>query len=531
MTEVDLLVVGGGPAGAVAAATGARTGLSVMLVEPAGHPRPRVGESLLPGIIPILRDIGALAKVEAAGFARKTGATHWRWGTTPRWDQWFAVADAYDHAWLVERGRFDQLLFQHAIESGAQLTTSAVDTLVWEGERLVGARLRDGREIRARLTIDGSGATALVAHARGSREPIEGLQHEALWAHWEGAGRLPPPRHEQAWFLAGATHWLWMFPLSPALTSIGVVRLHREVLDGTRADYEAIVHADAELMAVLGPQARRVGPVRRERDWSYRVREVAGPGYMLVGDAAGFIDPVLSTGVHLAMHSGWHAARTAIEVLAGGRDEDSALAGYAEHHRGIFEDLLSLVRYYYELERDADDYFWESKRLLQRHALPLRPRKAFIVLTSGLVGNLALDELQAEGDARRRALVAGDTGDQAGSTAPRSFFAVHLQVTMEDERPADLFVVAEPADPAQPALFRTRGLDINAITPRHGNDPISDPRFEPLLRRIGTLLGELDTLHEGPIEARWSRMRPGLADALRELEAGSGVKVLRVFGE
>jgi flavin-dependent dehydrogenase len=524
--RAEVLVLGGGPAGATAAATLARAGVDVRLVEPAGHPRPRVGESLLPGIIPILRDIGALAKIEAAGFARKTGATHWRWGKTPKWDQWFSVADAYDAAWLVERGRFDEILFSHALEQGARLETSPVATLTWDEGRLGGVALRDGREIAARLVIDATGAAALVARARETREEIEGLRHEALWAHWERAGRLPPPRHEQAWFLAAPSHWIWMFPLSDTRTSIGVVRLHRAELDGTTADYEAIVRGDADLMGVLGSEARRVGPVRRERDWSYRVREVGGPGFLLVGDAAGFIDPVLSTGVHLAMHSGWHAAKTAIEVVQGGRVEAEAIAAYARHHRGIFEDLLSLVRYYYDLGRTADDYFWESKRLLERHTRPLGPRKAFIMLTSGLVGNLALDELAAEGDARRRAEIEGHAPGQGDALA---FFAIHLRVEIGEPRPADVFIVAEPTDRSEPALFRTRGLDVNAITPRHGSDPISDLRFAPILREIGALFTRLDTLDEATLRERFDAMRPQLAQALPQLDRAA--EIVRVFGE
>lgn len=521
--RAEVLVVGGGPAGSTAAAALARAGIDVVLVEPGPHPRPRVGESLLPGIIPILADIGALPAIEAAGFQRKTGATHWRWGTTPKWDQWFSVADAYDAAWLVERGRFDEILFRHALAQGSRHATRPVAALRWDEGRLAGVALRGGGRIDARIVVDASGAAALVASERGTREEIEGLRHECLWAHWDGAGRLPPPRHEQAWFLAAPSHWIWMFPLSPTRTSVGVVRLHRERLDGTTADYEALVRADPDLMAVMGSGARRVSAVRRERDWSYRVREVAGPGFMLAGDAAGFIDPVLSTGVHLAMHSGWHAARTAIDVERHGRSEAEATAAYAAHHRGIFEDLLSLVRYYYDLGRTADDYFWESKRLLERHARPLGPRKAFIMLTSGLVGNLALDEVVAHAQARRHAEIEGH------ASAPAEFFAIHLRLEVGEARRADVFVVAEPTDAAQPALVRTRGLDINAITPRHGSDPISDPRFAPLLRRLGSLFTALDTSADAPLGTRFEAMRGGLSRALAELP--SGVEVVRVFGQ
>ena len=109
----DLIVVGGGPAGSTAAAIAALRGLSVLLLEAGRHPRAHVGESLLPGIIPILDEMGALEAVRAAGFRRKTGSTHHGWGQTPRWDLWLRDSEAYDHAWLVERARFDADLCVH----------------------------------------------------------------------------------------------------------------------------------------------------------------------------------------------------------------------------------------------------------------------------------------------------------------------------------------------------------------------------------------------------------------------------------
>src|SRR5688572_9785 len=118
-TQHDLIVVGGGPAGSAAAAIAARAGLDVLLLEADQHPRRHIGESLLPGIIPILDEMGALEDVRNAGFTVKTGATHWNWGITQEWDLWFRDNDDYDHAWLVERARFDELLFKAAVRAGA----------------------------------------------------------------------------------------------------------------------------------------------------------------------------------------------------------------------------------------------------------------------------------------------------------------------------------------------------------------------------------------------------------------------------
>lgn len=547
MTEPspEVLVIGGGPAGSTAAAIAARAGLRVLLLEAGSHPRPHVGESLLPGIIPILQDIDALAAVQAAGFGRKTGATHRNWGRTPQWDLWFADSDAYDEAWLVERDRFDAILFDAARRAGAEVHEHAVvRELHWDGDRLAAVtwapRGEAPRTLEPALVIDASGQRSLVAEARGLRTPIEGLRHEALWAHWEDAGRLPAPRAHQAFFVAEPRCWLWLFPLSDRRTSVGVVRLDREELTGTTRDYDEAIAKSEIMRTVLGAAARRVTPVRRERDWSYRVDPVAGPGWLLVGDAAGFIDPVLSTGVHLAMHSAWHAGRTAAALLREG--DVAAAAGYAAHHRELFDDLLRMVRFYYQQNVHAEDYFWESKRILMRRELSLRPDKAFVVLTSGLVQNLALrarDEAHAASRAARVDATAtapslaspiAATDDAGADPDELGFLCIHLRHAPAGEPPSSLYVLVEPRDPAARALFRTRNWHVNAIAPRHGNDPVSVPALGPALRSIGTLVDRLDTIPDEPLAGFWRRVRGELVPRLAGLLPGE-LALVRIFGE
>lgn len=537
--QVDLVVVGGGPAGSSAAAIAARAGLRVLLLEAGHHPRPHVGESLLPGVIPVLQEMGALEAVESAGFEQKTGSTHWGWGRTPAWDLWFEQTEAYDHAWLVERSRFDEILVEAARRSGAEVREgAAVRRLSWEGERLRGAewsdRARGARQrAEAAMVVDASGRAALVARDLGLGSHIEGLKHRALWAHFEGCGRLPAPRTQQALFVAEGSHWIWFFPLSADRSSIGIVQLEGSEHAGGSVErvFDDAVEASDRLRPVLGPRARRAGPVRIERDWSYRMSEVAGPGWMLAGDAAGFIDPVLSTGVLLAMHSGWHAARMAVDVAEGRRAETSALQSYREHYREMFGDLLRIVRFFYEQNLHKDGYFWESKRILLTKETELKPQKAFLVLTSGLVDNLAFDEKRNAADSRRSGRVA-----RAADMAPidardpdeLGFVCIHMRHLVEGGS-ADLFFLIEPADPADPALFRTRNWHLSCLAPKYDNDPILVPALEPHLRALADTIRSLDDREDETLAAFWRRARHGLAETVRSLPPD--VELVRVFGE
>lgn len=535
----DLIVIGGGPAGTTVAACAARGGLRVLLLEADTHPRVHVGESLLPGIMPILERMGALAEVEAAGFTPKTGTTHWQWGATPRWDLWFADTDAYDHAYLVDRARFDEILFTAAGRAGAHTRThAAVRALLWDGERCVGVRWRprgehSEHEEHAPWVVDCSGQAAIVARHLQLREGIAGLEHLASWAHFEHAGRLPPPREHQALFVAEHDHWLWLFPLSPTRASVGVVRLdpgdEHEADAARAARYEASVRASPLFSEVLGAAAERVTPVRTQRDWSYRMSRVAGPGWLLVGDAAGFIDPVLSTGVFLAMHAGYHVADLLLAERRGELAHAEVTTRYQHHHAELFGDLLRMVRFYYQQNLRRDDYFWESKRILLREDTELRPQKAFLILTSGLVRNLAYEEVAQAAAARREDAAQADVADIASHDPDAlGFVCMHVSY-LGEASPAALYLLIEPRRVAEPTLFRTRNWHINCLAPRFANDPLRVPALAGPLRTLAEQVRALDDREHEPLAGFWRRRRTALIAALGRL--GPLFRVERVFGE
>ncbi|MCL2447438.1 MAG: tryptophan 7-halogenase [Polyangiaceae bacterium] len=530
----DVIVVGGGPAGSTTAAAAARANLRVLLLEASAHPRTHVGESLLPGMIPILEDIGALGDVADAGFTEKTGSTHWGWGRLPEWDLWFRDSETYDRAWLVERSRFDEILFRAAGRAGAVTReNAAVRAFERCGDRVTGARYQlrgDARERRAeaRFTVDASGQAFLLGRQLGLLCPIDGLKHRASWAHFSGAGRLPPPRESQALFAAGARRWIWFFPLSETVTSVGIVELDDEA---HRDDaFDAIVASEPRLEGLLGASARRTTPVRHVRDWSYRASRVCGPGWVLAGDASGFIDPVLSTGVYLAMHAGYHAAKLIAAVVHGSTTEPAALEAYQAQHAALFTDLLRIVRFFYQQNLHLDDYFWESKKiLLESKETELRPRHAFMILTSGLVRNLALDDKQTRVDRIRTAMTAGDTRDLDTHDPDRLGFVCFHTVVRTGTCDAPLYLLIEPVDPAAPALFRTANFHLNGLAPRLGNDPVRVPGVGEHLHAFARMVIALDTQPGESLPTFWHRARGSLVDGLRR--RAPELELVRVFGE
>jgi hypothetical protein len=325
-----------------------------------------------------------------------------------------------------------------------------------------------------------------------------------------------------------------MFPLGNGRASVGVVQLDTQGRrSAPRPDYDALLAGCPELLAALGPRARRESEVRAERDWSYRSQLPAGAGWYAIGDAAGFIDPVLSTGVMLALHSGWLAAQCANEEIRGTRTSTQACERYLAGHREMFDDLLRMVRFYYRQNAYRDDYFWESKRILDAGGERLQPQKAFILLTSGLVSNLALD---ARADAR-----SGRTkGTTLDSTPERlDFIGVHLRVQDREVaeasteggvpvRGSSLFLLIEPLDPSAPTLVRTASTHVNAVAPRHGNDPVSVPLLAPVIRSFAELVRVHD---QGPsdLATLWRVLREPLRVWGKALP--DGFEWVRAFGD
>jgi len=427
----DAIVVGGGPAGSGVATYLAREGRRVLLLERERFPREHVGESLLPGVLPYLDALGARELVEGAGFERKEGQTFvWGRDRTP-WDIDFRELDVHPYAFFVERARFDEILLRHAAASGAEVREQrAVTRVLFEGGRAVGVAHRGrgddrGESVsRARFVVDATGQAALVARGADLRKNVRGLKNVALWSYWEGAARLPGPRRAHILTSSIPAGWIWVIPLG-ARTSVGVVtstrasKAERE-LRGADAWYEEVVRACAPVQELL-VGARRVAPVTAARDWSYRSRRLSGPGILLAGDAACFIDPILSTGVHLAMSSAYWASACIHSSLDDAKLEPFFRRFYDETYGGMYRELLAQVKAFYRAEGRRDSIYWASKEVLGLGSA-VAPEHAFLFVTAGLLRNAVAaphDVLAGVEEALGARVSVGELGG-VGSRLPKS---------------------------------------------------------------------------------------------------------------
>ena len=387
-----MIVIGGGPGGSTAATMLARKGLRVLLFEKERFPREHVGESLLPASLPILHELGVLPAVQAEGFVEKWGATM-VWGSSDEpWSWYFReTSERYPHSYQVWRPRFDQLLLENARSSGVDVREGQrVKEVVFESGRATGVRTADanGRaaEATAGFVVDASGQSALLGSVLGLRRWDSFFRNLAIYAYFSGAGRLDPPDSGNI-FIESTDHgWFWLIPLHSDRTSVGVIvdreRAQSSIGEQGVEDFFRAQLAQAPRTAAMLRAAKREAGPFVVRDWSYRSDRLVGDGYILVGDAACFVDPLFSSGVHLAMSSGVLAAAYVTSAARDPTLREAAAEAYTELYTTQYEHFHELAKLFYASNRSHESYFWEARRLLEDDAA-LSPRHAFIRAVAG----------------------------------------------------------------------------------------------------------------------------------------------------
>lgn len=406
--RTQILVVGGGPAGTTAATLLAQAGLDVVLAERDHFPRYHIGESLLPSALTFLDLLGAREKVEAFGFQRKPGA-HIEWGRQ-QWDLYFGeLSGTNTYSFQVVRSEFDQCLLDHARDQGARVFQGVeVRKLIFDEEdprRPVAAvlaptgRPADAWEIHFDHLVDASGRGGLMStRYLDNRYYHEVFKNVAVWGYWENARPFTGKKEGAIATVSIPEGWIWAIPLHDGTLSVGVV-LHKETFKERRGEgtvdelYHAAI-ADSPTVSEMVASARLTSPVQAETDYSYAADSFAGPGYFITGDAACFLDPLLSTGVHLAMLSGLLSASAIASLERSEVTETEAINFYDKSYRRAYLRYLVFLSAFYNAYDGKDSIFWMAQQLSSHDAPSDNIKYAFTSLMSGV------DDLQDihEGD-------------------------------------------------------------------------------------------------------------------------------------
>ncbi|MFJ9967880.1 tryptophan 7-halogenase [Streptomyces avermitilis] len=411
----DVVVVGGGPGGSTLAALVAKQGHSVLILEKEFFPRYQIGESLLPSTVHGICGLtGAADELAKAGFPVKRGGT-FRWGANPEpWTFSFSIsprmAGPTSTAYQVERSKFDKILLDNARRLGAVVREGCAVSDVLEGDdRVTGVRYTDDQgvahEVSARFVVDASGnKSRLNQRIGGHREYSDFFRNLALFGYFENGKRLPEPNRGNILCVAFDSGWFWYIPLSDTLTSVGAV-VRREMAEKVQGDPEKALQAlidECPMISEYLASARRVtegqyGEIRVRKDYSYHHTTFWRPGMMLVGDAACFVDPVFSSGVHLATYSALLAARSINSTLAGTVEEEVAMKEFEARYRREYGVFYEFLMSFYDMHHVEDSYFWQAKKLTRNSHSEL---EAFVDLVGGVSsGEAALSD--AESVARR----------------------------------------------------------------------------------------------------------------------------------
>jgi flavin-dependent dehydrogenase len=358
----DVVVIGGGPAGSVCAARLASRGQQVIVLERDRHPRFHLGESLLPNSLGILETIGIIDEVRAR-FIVKRGARFVDGVDASRAVR-FPFSEAFhakwDHAFQVPRDEFDALLFRHAGRCGAEMREQwEVTRVLWEGTRATGleARAPDGslQAFLAKFVVDASGRDAFIARRADDVERIAHLDRTALFTQVRGAWRDVGEREGDIQIVvfgssADERGWFWLIPFADGRTSVGAVvssswiRAHRGL--APEALFDAAVAASPTVGRML-ERAEMCFTPRATADFSFRVGTLCGDGWVALGDASGFIDPLFSTGAHLAMHGALQAAHAIDDALCAGDTSRERLEKWEREQRSGAELFVGAVQAFY----------------------------------------------------------------------------------------------------------------------------------------------------------------------------------------
>ncbi|MBC8039929.1 MAG: tryptophan 7-halogenase [Opitutaceae bacterium] len=348
----DVIVIGAGPAGSTAAIRARAAGLSVLVLEKSAFPRFRIGESLLPRGNELLRELGVWKKIEDAGFIEKFGARFLTGAGDAEKNVLFSsgLIDGLDKTYQVERSRFDALLLDHARETGATVqinTTVQAVTDTPDGYRVDISGDGAVSSVVGRWIMDAGGRDRIFpSELKAVFDPAPSTRRVAIYNHFTGVERAEGRAGGDTVVVRLDHGWFWLIPIDATRTSVGLVTTVAEFkADGRSSSdhFNHVVEQTPRLSALMAGSFPLMD-FHVTADYSYYRRRLASGRMVLVGDAGGFIDPIFSSGVYLAIYS----AKLAVEMIVKAERSrralsDSECTRYTRHlkaHAGVFRRLI-----------------------------------------------------------------------------------------------------------------------------------------------------------------------------------------------
>lgn len=357
----DVIIIGGGPAGAAMGCYLSMAGIRNTIIEKANHPRPHVGESMVTSSTRIFEEIGFLKTMEETGFVKKYGATWHAPANRGKFSIEFAEFPQpgihQDYTYHVDRGKFDHQLLKHAESMGSTVMQGVVvKRILFDGDQAVGVRVGLGDQevdMFAKVIVDASGRGMLVGRQMRmiEKDPVFNQYAVHAWFTDLDKGDDHTRDHIHIYFLTVERGWVWQIPITEEITSVGVV-VDKSVFSEFHADIEAYFNAQLQTNSNLAHtmrNANRINEFKSEGDYSYSMRNFVGNGYLLVGDAARFVDPIFSSGVSIALYSAKYASECIVAAFEKNEFGTAVFQPYEDRLRQGAGVWYEFIRLYYKL--------------------------------------------------------------------------------------------------------------------------------------------------------------------------------------
>lgn len=395
-TNYDVIVIGGGPAGSTVASILSREGRSVVLFEKERFPRHHIGESLMTDTYQTFQRMGLLEKLKSSPFVRKYSVQFANPAGKESRPFYFFEALHHEAAvtWQVTRAQFDLMLIEHAADQGADVhQETQIKRVLFDGDRAYGveALMKDGslQKFEARVVVDATGQTAMLSNKFGWRVRDPKLKKAVLYSYFKGAHREPDLNGGATLVLRtplGSNGWFWYIPLENDITSVGVVADPEYLVKGRGQDLAKIFHEEIEKVESCRRRvgnAIRVDKIYSILDYSYRSMKCAGDGFILIGDAYGFLDPIYSSGVLLALKMAELAADSIHDAF---RENDFSGARLGQYQGKLDKGIESMRKLVYAFYNEGFSF----SQFLQKYP---EQRVNIITLLMGDVFKEGVDDI------------------------------------------------------------------------------------------------------------------------------------------